>query len=115
MSVTRKKTINTTSGEPDDGEEKCAEIWVNELRLTDFNERGGWATIGRVSANMADFADMSLSGNYATPGFGSIEKRVSERAQEYVYGVDASTTVQLGKFFGDKSGIKVPDVFRLFQ
>ena len=103
-----KKDDKYNQWRTDDGEEKCAEIWVNELRLTDFNESGGWATIGRVSANMADFADISLSGNYATPGFGSIEKRVSERAQEYVYGVDASTTVQLGKFFGDKSGIKVP-------
>ena len=27
----------------DDGESKCGQIWVNELRLTDFDEYGGWA------------------------------------------------------------------------
>jgi cell surface protein SprA len=25
---------------------KCVEVWVNELRLTDFDQRGGWAAIG---------------------------------------------------------------------
>ncbi|HBS20327.1 MAG TPA: cell surface protein SprA, partial [Flavobacteriales bacterium] len=26
----------------DDGQPKCAELWVNELRLSGFNEEGGW-------------------------------------------------------------------------
>ena len=84
---------------PDDGLEKCVEIWINELRLSDFNENGGWAAIGRMTANLADFADVAVSGNYSTPGFGSIEKRVSERQQEFIYGFDASSTVNLDKVF----------------
>ena len=93
---------------PDDGLEKCVEIWINELRLSDFNENGGWAAIGRMTANLADFADIAVSGNYSTPGFGSIEKRVSERQQEFIYGIDASSTVKLDKFFGNQSGINLP-------
>ena len=93
---------------PDDGLDKCVEIWVNELRLSDFNENGGWAAIGRMTANLADLADVAISGNYSTPGFGSIEKRVSERQQEFIYGFDASSTVKLDKFFGDQSGINLP-------
>ena len=41
-------------------------------------------------------------------GFGSIEKSVSERQQEFIYGVDASSTINLYKFFGDQSGINLP-------
>ena len=93
---------------PDDGLDKCLEVWVNELRLSDFNENGGWAAIGRMTANLADFADFAVSGNYSTPGFGSIEKSVSERQQEFIYGLDASSTVNLDKFFGDQSGINLP-------
>ena len=93
---------------PDDGLDKCLEVWVNELRLSDFNENGGWAAIGRMTANLADFADLAVSGNYSTPGFGSIEKSVSERQQEFIYGLDASSTVNLDKFFGDQSGINLP-------
>ena len=48
-------------------QDQCVEVWVNELRLSDFNESGGWAAIGRVNANLADFADVSFSGNYSTP------------------------------------------------
>lgn len=103
-----KKDDPTNLGTNDDGLEKCVEVWVNELRLTDFNQQGGWATIGRLNAQLADFADVSLSGNYSTPYFGGIEQKVGERQQEYVYGVDASTTVQLGKFFGNKTGLQLP-------
>ena len=94
--------------QPDDGLDKCVEIWVNELRLSDFNENGGWATIGRMNANLADLADVSVTGNYSTPGYGSIEKSVSERQQEFMYGYDASSTIKLDKFFGDQSGVNLP-------
>lgn len=103
-----KKDDPDNLGANDDGLEKCVEVWVNELRLTDFNQQGGWATIGRLNAQLADFADVSLSGNYSTPYFGGIDQSVGERQQEYVYGVDASTTVQLGKFFGNKTGLQLP-------
>lgn len=103
-----KKDDPDNQWQPDDGLEKCAEIWVNELRLTDFNESPGWATIGRMTAQLADFADVSLAGNYSSPGWGSIDKSVSERQQEHIYGFDASTTVQLGNFFGERVGLRLP-------
>lgn len=103
-----KKDDPSNQWQPDDGLEKCAEVWVNELRLSDFNEKPGWATIGRMTAQLADFADVSLAGNYSSPGWGSIEKSVSERQQEHIYGFDASTTVQLGQFFGDRVGLRLP-------
>lgn len=103
-----KKDDPDNQWQPDDGDEICAEVWVNELRLTDFNESAGWATIGRMTAQLADFADVSLAGNYSSPGWGSIEQSVSERQQEHIYGFDASTTVQLGNFFGDRIGLRLP-------
>ena len=103
-----KKDDPNNLGPNDDGLDKCIEVWVNELRLTDFNQQGGWATIGRLNAQLADFADVSLSGNYSTPYFGGIEQKVGERQQDYIYGVDASTTVQLGKFFGNRTGLQLP-------
>lgn len=93
---------------PDNGEDQCVQIWINELRMTDFNNRPGWATIGRMSAQLADFADVSVAGNYSSPGWGSIEKSVSERQQDHIYGFDASTTIRLEKFFGPRLGLKAP-------
>lgn len=92
----------------DDGEPKCAEIWVNELRLTDFDESSGVAATARVAANLADLGNVVVSGAYSTPGFGSIEKKVNERQQETIGQFDVATNIQLGKFFPEKSGIKIP-------
>lgn len=92
----------------DNGTEKCAEIWVNELRLSDFDERGGWAALARVNAQMADLGNITLAGNISTPGFGSIEKRVNERQRETIKQFDASSSIELGKFLPEESGVSIP-------
>ena len=35
----------------DDAQSKCVEVWVNELRLTDFDQRGGWAALARLNTH----------------------------------------------------------------
>jgi cell surface protein SprA len=92
----------------DDGQSKSAEIWVNELRLSDFNEHGGWAAVGRVSATLADLGTMQLAGNISTPGFGSIDKKILDRQQETIFGYDVATNIELGRFFPEKAAIKIP-------
>jgi cell surface protein SprA len=92
----------------DDGQAKCAEIWVNELRLTDFNEKSGWAANARLSTNLADLGNVMVSGAYSSPGFGSIEKKVNERQKEAITQIDVATNLELGKFLPEKSGIRIP-------
>ena len=93
---------------PDDGLAKCAKVWVNELRMTDFDDQGGYAAQSRIQGNFADFATVSLAGQISTPGFGSIEQRVSDRQRETIKQVDATTSIQLGQFFGKKLGVQLP-------
>lgn len=95
-------------GLDDDGMPKCAEVWVNEMRMTDFDDNAGWAAIGRVSSRLADLATVNLSGNISTPGFGSIDKKVSERQRETIQQVDANANVELGKFFPEKAKVNIP-------
>ncbi|MES2513707.1 MAG: cell surface protein SprA [Bacteroidota bacterium] len=93
----------------DDGSlPKCVEIWVNELRLTDFVNKGGWATTGSVQAKLADLGQVSLAATYSKPFFGSIEKKVSERSRETNFQWDATSTFQLGKFFPVKWKVNLP-------
>jgi cell surface protein SprA len=91
-----------------DGMAKSAEIWVNELRLTDFSDKGGWAANARLQTKLADFGMVNLSGSTIQPGFGSIEKKVNERAKEETNQYDISTNLELGKFFPEKAQVKVP-------
>jgi cell surface protein SprA len=92
----------------DDGKAKCAEIWVNELRLTDFAENGGWAATARINAALADFGNLSLAGTISTPGFGSIDKKINDRQKETLVTYDIATNLELGKFFPEKWGMKIP-------
>ena len=94
-----------------DGLAKSAEIWFNELRVSDFDNRGGWAANGQVQAQLADFGVVSVAGSTSTPGFGSIEEKVEERSMEQVNQYDISTNLELGKFFPEKANVSIPLYF----
>jgi cell surface protein SprA len=92
----------------DDGLDKTATVWYDELRLTDFDQRGGWAAAGRLNAKLADFADVTISGSKSTVGFGALDSKVSERSRSDNQLIDVAANVELGKFFPEKSGIHIP-------
>ncbi|MCK4663708.1 MAG: cell surface protein SprA [Bacteroidales bacterium] len=92
----------------DDGMPKSVEVWLNELRLTDFKESGGWAANAMIQTRLADFATVTLAGNTSTPGFGSIDKKINERKQEHTFQYDLASNIELGKFFPDKVKIRIP-------
>lgn len=92
----------------DDGLDKSAIVWFNELRLTDFKEQGGWAATGRFNAKLADLADISIAGSKSSIGFGTLDSRINDRSRSDNQSVDVSANMELGKFFPSKSGIKLP-------
>jgi len=92
----------------DDGKEKCAEIWVNELRLTDFDESPGWAATARMNAVLADLGNVVVSGLHSTAGFGSIEMKVNERQKETITSWDIATNLELGKLLPKAAALKIP-------
>jgi len=106
IGVRNPKSQNNS--QEDDGLPKSGEIWLNELRLSDFNEKGGWAANGRMTTKLSDFGSVTLAGNTSTPGFGSIDKKVQERDQEHVYQYDLSSNFELGRFFPEKLGVSIP-------
>lgn len=97
-----------TQGGADDGSPLCGEVWFNELRLTDFDNSGGWAAVSNVQAKLADLAVLNLSGSRTTIGFGSIDKRPLERNREDATAYDVASTIELGKFFKQDMGIRIP-------
>ncbi len=109
IGIRNPKKVNGAS--PDDGLPKCAEVWVNELRLTDFDQRGGYAANARVTAKLADFGDVSISAKMSTVSFGSIDQTVNERNKFEEFGYDFQSKWNLDKFIGTKSGLKIPMFF----
>lgn len=95
----------------DDGQPKCAIIWVNELRLTDFVTEGGSAAIAQAQVQGADFFTMSASTNYSGNNWGAVDSRVQDRQREQRFGVDFNSNFQLGQFFGKNFGLSLPFFF----
>lgn len=86
----------------------CSEVWVNELRLVDFDERAGWAANARVNIKLADFANITVSGSYRTPGFGTLEQKINNRTRETTRQFDIAGNFNMGKFFPKNWGIQLP-------
>lgn len=91
-----------------DGLYKSAILWVNELRLSNTDDKNGWAANARLSAKLADLGMLTIAGTTIKPGFGSIESKVGNRSTQDFYQYDLSTTIEMGRFFPAKSGIRIP-------
>jgi len=89
-------------------EVKSGEVWVNELRVNGFDEKGGWAATGNVNLSISDIATINLSGLTETVGFGGIEQSVSERRMDDYYQYNIATNVELGRLIPEKIKLKAP-------
>ncbi|CAL1516605.1 cell surface protein SprA [Chitinophaga sp. MM2321] len=92
----------------DDGQPRCAEVWLDELRLSDFDEKGGYAALARADIQLSDLGTVSVSGNMHTAGFGNIDQRVNERFRDNFLQYDAAANLDLGKLLPKKAGISIP-------
>ncbi len=96
------------TGLDDDGTPRSAIIWVDELRLTDFNDHAGWAATGRVEATLADLGRVVVTSSHSSAGFASLEKKISQIPLEHVTNFMVAADMEVGKFFGEKAGVRIP-------
>ena len=73
---------------------KTLYFWVNEIRLSGIENKGGYAGTASLNFNLGDFAVVNASGAYSTIGFGSITQKPSERAQTTNSAFGITTTVK---------------------
>ena len=90
------------------GEVKSGEVWVNELRLKEYNNEGGWAAQGTLNVQLSDFGTVNMAGRYHTEGFGGLEDGVASRAQDTEQNFTMTANFELGKFFPDKAKVSAP-------
>ena len=84
------------------------EVWFNELRLADMDNKGGMAAVLNVDSNFADFATVSATGKKSTIGFGALEQGPNERSREDTKQYNIVTNVNLGKLLPPKWGVNLP-------
>ena len=90
------------------GEAKSGEVWVNELRLKEYNNEGGWAAQGNLNVQLSDFGTVNMTGSYRSEGFGGLEDGVAARSQDDFENYSVTANLELGKFFPDKAKVSAP-------
>ena len=84
------------------------EVWVNELRLKDYNNEGGYAAQGNFSLHLSDLGSVNLKGHIETAGYGGLEEGVSSRRDDNLYEWGITTNFDLGRLFSDKMKLNLP-------
>jgi len=92
-------------------EVKSGEIWVNELRMSEFDESGGWAAMGNMAVGLSDLGTVNFSGRVETAGYGSLESNVMDRRMDDLYQMNFSTALDLGRFMPEKAKLQIPAYF----
>ena len=78
------------------------------MRLTDFDQSGGWAAKANVNLGLSDIATLNIAGHVETVGFGGIDQSLTERRLDDYYQYNIATMVELGRFLPEKVKLKAP-------
>ena len=108
VGIRNPKRVIGVNGEFDDGRSKCAEVWINELRLAGFDEEGGWAALGRVDLQLGDVGNITVAGTMHTIGYGQLEQQLNDRYKDNFYQIDVAANMEMGKFLPPKAGLQIP-------
>lgn len=97
------------TGKPgQNGSSRSASVWVDELRVTDFIDKSGWAAEVRTSTKLSNLGVLNVSGGILTPGFGGLEQKLGQRSLNEIVHYNISSNMELGKFFSDKAKVSIP-------
>lgn len=91
-----------------DGRARSVCIWVNELRVTEMNERSGYSANARLNMQLADIGNISASIQHTTFGFGGVQDRINDRVVEDITQYDISASLQFDKFIPGNHGLRIP-------
>ncbi len=87
---------------------QSGEIWFNELRASEFDNDGGWSAVLNADLNLADFANVAVTGRMETIGFGGVEQRLNERTQQDTKLYDVVTNVNVGQLLPKDWAVQLP-------
>ncbi len=88
-------------------------VWVNELRVTDFDSDGGWAAKGSVNLSISDIATINFTGQKETIGFGAVDQSLSERNLDDYSQYSIALQIDGGRFLPEKAQLSAPIYFSM--
>lgn len=83
-------------------------VWVNELKVTDFDESGGWAAKANVNLGVSDIATFNFGTHYETSGFGAVDQPLNSRRMDDYRQYNFAVQVDVGRFLPEKMKLRAP-------
>lgn len=83
-------------------------VWVNELKVTEFNEDGGWALNANASLSLSDIAMVNFSYHRETDGFGAVDQGLSSRRLDTYDQYNLVVQGDVGKLIPEKAKLSAP-------
>jgi cell surface protein SprA len=105
IGVRHAKDPDATPAPP---ELRNVELWVNELRVSGYDERTGWATTTNANVSLADLATLQGSFRRQTDGFGSLSSTLDERRQTDNTNWSARAELNLDALLPKQQGWSMP-------
>ncbi len=87
---------------------KSGIVWVNELKVTDFNESGGWAAKANVNLNMSDIVTVNAGAHIETAGFGGVDQSLNNRRLDDFEQYNFAVQGNVGRFLPESVKLNAP-------
>ncbi len=84
------------------------DIWLNEMRVTEFDAEKGWAAIATAQVQLADLARIDASIRTQTDGFGPLTSELGARTADNLFNWSLTTNFNLHKFIPERFGWNIP-------
>lgn len=86
-------------------------VWVDELRVTDFDSEGGWAAKASMSLNLSDIGVVNVGWHKETNGFGSVDQSMRNRRLDNYDQYNVAVQADMGRFVPEKVKLHAPVYF----
>ncbi len=83
-------------------------VWVDEMRVTDFDNNGGWAAKANATLNMSDIATVNVGFHKETYGFGAVNESLSQRRMDNYNQYNVAVQGDAGRFLPEKAKLHAP-------
>lgn len=100
--------IGVRNSDPREASTITRVLWVNEIRLSEIENDGGYAGNASLNFNMGDLATVNANASYTSVGFGNIDSKPAERTQSTQSAFSINTAINVDKFLPEKTGVKIP-------
>lgn len=94
---------------------KDGTVWINEMRVTDFEQDGGWALNANAALSLSDVAMVNFMYHRETDGFGNVDQGLSSRRLDTYDQYNVTVQGDLGKIMPPKAKLSAPIYFSKSQ